>query len=47
MSSSADVLAALDAIPPEQIGAAICRLSARLLAPPEPADELLTVAVAA
>jgi len=39
---TADPLAVLDAIPPEQIGAAIIRLSGRLLAPPEPEDELLT-----
>lgn len=42
-----DTLAALDQIPAAQISAAICRLSARLLVPVEPAtlaapDELLT-----
>lgn len=42
-----DVLEALDAIEPAQIPAAIARLSARLLVPPEPADELLTVEQAA
>jgi hypothetical protein len=42
-----DLLEALDAIPVAQIPAAITRLTARLLAPVEPSDDLLTVTEAA
>jgi len=38
-----DTLAVLDAIPVAQVPAAIARLTTRLLTPPDPADELLTV----
>lgn len=39
-----DTLDVLDQIPVGQVPAAIARLTTRLMAPPDPADELLTVA---
>jgi helix-turn-helix protein len=38
-----DALAVLDAIPVAQVPAAIARLAARVMAPADPADELLNV----
>ena len=42
-----DTLALLDAIPAEQVPAAIMRLSARMLAPAQATDDLLSVDEAA